>query len=123
MFAIIADGSRQIRVQQGDVVRVDYREGVEKGASIAFERVLLANGGGKSAIGLPLLKGASVQAEVVLPEEKGEKLEIQKYRKRKNYRRHTGHRQKYTQVRITAIDVPGLEIVEKKPESEQSAGE
>ncbi len=116
MFAVITDGSRQIRVQQGDILNVDYREGLEKGGTVRFDRVLLANGGGKSAIGVPVIDGAIVEAQVVVPEEKGEKLEIQKFRRRKNYRRHTGHRQKYTQVQITAINVPNLEIVERKDE-------
>jgi large subunit ribosomal protein L21 len=116
MFAVIADGSRQIRVQQGDVVRVDYRDGLEKGGKVTFDRVLLANGGGKSAVGAPAIANATVAGEVVIAVDKGEKLEIQKYKKRKNYRRHTGHRQKYTQVKITAINVPNLEIVEKQPE-------
>ena len=116
MFAVITDGSRQIRVQQGDIVNVDYREGLDKGATVTFDRVLLANGGGKSAIGLPVIDGAVVEAQVVVPEEKGQKLEIQKFRRRKTYRRHTGHRQKYTQVKVTAINVPNLEIVETKAE-------
>ena len=112
MFAIFEDGSRQYRVETGDTLSVDYRDGLEKGASISFERVLLANAGGASAIGQPVIDGATVEAEVVVTEEKGPKLEIQKIRRRKNSRRHTGHRQKYTNVKITAINVPGLEVNE-----------
>ncbi len=112
MFAIIEDGSRQYRVQSGDVLSIDYRDGLEKGASISFDRVLLANGGGGSSIGQPVIDGATVEAEVVIAEEKGPKLEVQKIRRRKNSRRHTGHRQKYTNVKITAINVPGLDIAE-----------
>ncbi|MFK7778697.1 MAG: 50S ribosomal protein L21 [Gimesia sp.] len=112
MFAVIEDGSHQHKIQEGDILTIDYRDTVEKGESITFESVLLANGGGASCIGAPSIEGASVEAEVVLPELKGEKLEIQKFRRRKNSRRHTGHRQKYTTVRINSIKVPGLEIVE-----------
>ena len=112
MFAVIADGGRQYRVQTGDVVSVDYRAECKDGDSISFNQVLLANGGGASSIGLPLIDGASVTGEVMLSEEKGDKLVIQKMRRRKNYRRKTGHRQKYTRIRITAIDVPGLAVVE-----------
>ena len=61
-----------------------------------FEQVLLANAGGSSAIGTPAISGALVEATVVHPEVKGTKLEIGKFRRRKNSRRHTGHRQKYT---------------------------
>jgi large subunit ribosomal protein L21 len=111
MFAVVADGSRQLRVEEGDVVNVDYREGLAPGDAVKLESVLLANGGGASSIGRPLISGAVVQAVVVNPEFKGEKIEIQKFRRRKNSRRHTGHRQKYTTVRVKAIEVPGLQIV------------
>ena len=72
-------------------------------------------------IGTPVIEGASVEGEVVLDEEKGPKLEVQKIRRRKNSRRHTGHRQKYTRVKITSITVPNLEIVESKESTEASA--
>jgi len=114
MFAIFEDGSRQYRVEPGTKVLVDYRDGVEAGAAIVFDRVLLANGGGASQIGAPLLDGAKVTGEVLRPEFKGEKLDIGKFKRRKNSRRHVGHRQKYTLVLVNAIDVPGLEVVESK---------
>jgi large subunit ribosomal protein L21 len=108
MFAIIENGSRQVRVSEGDTIRIDYQDGLEAGKAITLGRVLLANGGAESVIGQPGIDGATVEAEVVEPLVKGKKLEIQKFRRRKNYRRHTGHRQKYTSVRITGINVPGL---------------
>ena len=108
MFAIIEDGSRQYRVAPGEKLSVDYRKDAEDGGTITFDRVLLANGGGDSVIGAPLIEGATVTAEVFRALDKGQKLEIQKIRRRKNSRRHTGHRQKYTTVRVTAVDVPGL---------------
>jgi large subunit ribosomal protein L21 len=118
MFAVISDGNRQYRVQEGDTLLVDYREGIEEGSSVRFEQVLLANAGGSSAIGKPAISGALVEAKVVHPEVKGPKLEIGKFRRRKNSRRHTGHRQRYTAVRVTAITVPGLDIAEKAPAKE-----
>lgn len=118
MFAIFEDGSHQFQVSTGDRLEIDYRADSQSGDKIAFERVLLANGGGASTIGQPMIEGAKIEAEVVVAEVKGIKLEIQKIRRRKNSRRHTGHRQKYTSVKITAIDVPGLEIVEQKEETE-----
>jgi large subunit ribosomal protein L21 len=120
MFAIFEDGSHQYRVEPGTKLRVDYREGAEPGATITFDRVLLANGGGASRIGAPVLDGATVTAEVIRPELKGDKLEIGKYKRRKNSRRHVGHRQKYTLVLVNGINVPGLEVVEQK--AEQPAG-
>ncbi len=114
MFAIFEDGSRQYRVEPGTKLALDFRAGIEPGAVITFDRVLLANGGGASRIGAPLVEGATVTAEVIRPELKGVKLEIGKFKKRKNSRKHTGHRQKYTLVKVNAIDVPGLELVEAK---------
>lgn len=119
MFAIIEDGSRQYRVQEGDTLTVDFRADSEPGQALTFDRVLLAGGGAASVIGRPIIDGAAVEAEVVVPLEKGPKLEVQKLRKRKNSRRHTGHRQKHTTVRITGINVPGL--VAAGP-SDESAG-
>ena len=109
MFAIIENGSRQIRVSEGDTIRIDYQADAQAGQPVTLGRVLLANGGSESVIGRPGIDGATVEAEVVEPEVKGQKLEIQKFRRRKNMRRHTGHRQKYTSVRITGINVPGLQ--------------
>jgi len=121
MFAVIADGGRQFRIQEGETFLIDYREGAEAGAAIQFEQVLLANGGGPSEIGTPAISGAIVEATVVRPKVNGPKLEIGKFRKRKNSRRHTGHRQHYTSVRVTAIKVPGLKIAEKAEKKSASA--
>jgi large subunit ribosomal protein L21 len=115
MFAIIADGGRQYRVSQGDRLSVDFRDAAKDGDVITFETVLLANGGASSVIGQPAIKGATVTGKVLYAEDKGPKLEVQKLRRRKNSRRHTGHRQKYTTVVIEGINVPGLEIREEKP--------
>lgn len=111
MFAIIEESGHQLRVEEGQILAVDYRADAEVGQTLTFGSVLLANGGGASRIGTPSLEGAVVEAEVVEQTVKGPKLEIQKFRRRKNSRRHTGHRQKYTGVKITAIKVPNLEIV------------
>lgn len=113
MFAIIEDGSRQYQVRQGDLLVVDYRDDVEAGQTLTFDKVLLANAGGSSVIGLPTIAGATVAGEVVVAEFKGPKLEIQKFRRRHASKRHTGHRQKHTRVKITAITVPNLEVVEQ----------
>ena len=113
MFAIIEDGSRQYRVSPGETLAVDYRSGSEQGSALTFDKVLLANGGSASVIGQPVIEGASVAAEIVEGEIKGPKLEIQKFRRRKNSKRHTGHRQKHTLVKITGIEVPGLEVTEE----------
>ena len=102
MYAIIATDGKQYKVQQGDEIQIDLRPDVKEGDAITFDRVLLVGGGGTPKVGLPAVAGASVAAEV-LGQEQGEKIYIQKMRRRKNYRRRTGHRQMYTRVRIGAI--------------------
>jgi large subunit ribosomal protein L21 len=101
MYAVISDGSRQYRVTEGDVVKVDYREGAEPGSAIEFGSVLLYSNGDDLRIGRPLVDGLKVVGEVV--GHTSTKLRIQKFRRRKNYKRLKGHRQWYTQVRVKAI--------------------
>jgi large subunit ribosomal protein L21 len=103
MYAIITDGNRQYRVEEGQEVIINYRD-VPAGEKITFDRVLAVGGDGDARLGSPLVSGANVAAEVIGPE-KGEKLVIQKLRRRKNMRRKTGERHVYTRVRIGKISV------------------
>ncbi len=119
MFAIFEDGSHQHQVQVGDTLTVDYRDSANEGDSLTFDRVLLATDGEKSSIGQPTIESAAIEAEVI-EHVKGKKLDIVKFRRRKNSRTHTGHRQKYTAVQITGIFVPGMEFT-APPAEEQSA--
>jgi len=107
MFVIFEDGSHQYRVQAGDKLNVDFRDAVKAGDSLSFERVLAAGTDAANRIGRPTIEGAKVTAEV-LDTTYDRKLEVGKFRRRKGYIRHNGHTQKYTAVKITAIDVPGL---------------
>jgi large subunit ribosomal protein L21 len=106
MYAVFQDGSRQYRVSEGDLVRLDFRD-VEPGTSIELNRVLLFQAGEETRIGQPLVEGARVLAEVV--EHPTVKTTIQKFRRRKNYRRFRGHTQPYTTVRVRSILLPGQE--------------
>ncbi len=103
MYAIFIDGGRQYRVQPGQQLDIDFREGSETGDSIQFEKVLAIGGDEGLRLGTPVVSGASVTAKV-LGVEKGEKIFIQKFRRRKNSKRRTGHRQIYTRVEISAIN-------------------
>jgi large subunit ribosomal protein L21 len=103
MYAIITDGNRQYRVEEGQELLINYRD-VKAGEKIKFENVLAVGGDGDTKLGLPLVQGASVAAEVIGPE-KGEKIVIQKLRRRKNFRRKTGERHVYTRVRVGKISV------------------
>jgi large subunit ribosomal protein L21 len=103
MYAIISDGSRQYKVEEGQEFLIDYRS-VPPGEKIKFDNVLAVGGEGDTKLGSPLVQGASVAAEVLGPE-KGEKLVVQKMRRRKNMRRKTGERHLYTRVRVGKISV------------------
>jgi len=103
MYAIITDGNRQYRVEEGQEIIVNYRD-VPAGEKFSFDSVLAVGGAGDAKLGSPLVKGASVAAEVVGPE-KGEKLVIQKMRRRKNFRKKTGERHIFTRVKIGKISV------------------
>lgn len=108
MFAVFEDGSHQFRVQPGDLLWVDFRDGAEKGSTLTFDKVLAAGTDSASQIGRPVLTGATVTAEVVDADVHAPKIEGGKFRRRKNYIRHWGHKQPYTAIKITAINVPGL---------------
>jgi large subunit ribosomal protein L21 len=106
MYAIIEDSGAQRKVTEGQTVLVDLLEAgaAKPGQAIAFTRVLLVGrDSGQATIGQPYVEGAQVAAEVVEPVVMGEKLAIQKFRTKKAYKKKTGHRQRYTSVRITAI--------------------
>jgi large subunit ribosomal protein L21 len=101
MYAVIATGGKQYRVSEGTVLRVEKLD-AEEGASVEFDQVLLVGDGDKVNVGKPLVEGGKVQA-TVMSQGKARKVEIVKFRRRKNYRRTKGHRQDFTQVKITGI--------------------
>ena len=100
MYAVIRTGGKQYRVSEGDTLRIEKLAG-DVGAAIKFDEVLLV-GGDKVTVGKPLVKGASVGAQIVA-QERAKKVIVFKMRRRKNYRRKNGHRQQYTEVKITGI--------------------
>ncbi len=112
MYAVFEDGSRQYKVSEGELVKVDFRD-VEVGSRIEFPRVLLFSNADDLRVGQPLLEGMRVLGEVV--EHPSTKLYIQHFRRRKNYRRLRGHRQHYTRVRIQNILLPGQQAPAAKP--------
>jgi large subunit ribosomal protein L21 len=102
MYAIIADGGRQLRVEEGQELAIDFRPAAA-GDKVTFDTVLLvSDGAGEVKLGAPAVAGASVTAEVLGPQH-GPKLVVQKLRRRKNSRRKTGHRSMHTRVRIEKI--------------------
>lgn len=103
MYAIIEDSGTQIKVSEGDVIRVDLRDLPDDAQSLTFDRVLMVGGDENSTkIGQPVLEGASVTADIVDLDD-SEKYNIVKFRRRKTYKRNTGHRQHFIKCKVTAI--------------------
>jgi large subunit ribosomal protein L21 len=100
MYAVIRTGGKQYRVSEGDKLRIEKLPG-DVGNAISFDEVLLV-GGDKVTVGKPLVAGAKVAAQIIA-QEKAKKVIVFKMRRRKNYRRKNGHRQQYTEVKITGI--------------------
>jgi large subunit ribosomal protein L21 len=101
MYAVVATGGKQYRVNEGDRVKVEKITG-DSGAKVVLDQVLMLGDGEKSKIGAPLLAGAKVEAEIV-DQGRGKKIVVFKFKKRKKYRKKQGHRQSFTELRITKI--------------------
>ena len=102
MYAIIEDSGRQFEVAEGQELDLDYRE-LSAGTEFTFERVLAYRDDASFKVGRPALSGITVTAQI-LEVTQGPKLVVQKMRRRKNYRRKTGHRQVFTRVKIVKIE-------------------
>lgn len=100
MYAVIKTGGKQYRVSEGDRLRVEKIEG-QKGDTIELAEVLML-GGERVAFGSPLVAGAKVSAEII-GQGLGKKIIVFKMRRRKRYRRKNGHRQPFTELRVTGI--------------------
>ena len=103
MYAVIKTGGRQIKVEPGQVVRVDKLEG-QVGDSLTLAEVLLVKDGETLKAGAPLLDGASVSATIV-EQDRGKKIIVFKKKRRQGYQKTQGHRQDYTALKITAINI------------------
>ena len=102
MYAIIEDSGRQLKVEEGQQIDVDYRD-LPGGEEIQFSNVLAVRDDDGLTVGRPLLESATVTAKIVSVAQ-GPKVVVQKIRRRKNSRRKTGHRQLSTRVEISKID-------------------
>ena len=103
MYAIIAHDGHQLKVSEGDELQIDLCD-AKPGDNLTFDKVLACGGDKECQVGTPNVDGASVTAEV-LGAIKGEKLHRAQLRRRKNSRRRAGHRQVYTRVKITKINL------------------
>ncbi|WP_432696827.1 50S ribosomal protein L21 [Marinobacterium sp. YM272] len=101
MFAVIVSGGKQYRVQEGQTLKLE-KLAAEAGSNVEFDRVLLVGNGDDVKVGAPVVEGAKVAAEVV-SHGRGEKVNIIKFRRRKHHMKRQGHRQWFTEVKITGI--------------------
>lgn len=102
MYAVVRTGGKQMRVAPGDSVRVEKLSG-EVGEKIELDEVLLVGGEGETRVGTPRLDGAKVTATIT-DQGRGPKVRVFKMKRRKGYRRMSGHRQSYTELLVDAIE-------------------
>ena len=103
MYAVIKTGGKQHRVSEGDVIAIEKING-DKGDSVVFDQVLMVEKEGDIRIGRPIVEGAKVVGEIIA-QHKAAKLTVFKMKKRKGYRKKTGHRQQLTSAKIKEISI------------------
>ena len=101
MYAVIRTGGKQYRVKEGSVLRVEKLDAAP-GETVEFDQVLLVGEGTDVKVGAPLVAGSKVEA-TVQTQGRGRKVDVIKFKRRKNYKRTQGHRQAYTEIRVTGI--------------------
>lgn len=101
MYAVFRTGGKQYRAGKGDTLKIEKLDAAE-GDSVEFNEVLLVGEGENLKVGTPLVSGGKVKAKV-LSQAKDKKVDVIKFKRRKNYRRTYGHRQPYTLVEVTGI--------------------
>ena len=102
MYAVIRSGGKQLRVESGQSVRVERLQG-SVGDNVELDEVLLLGGEGETRVGTPLVEGARALGTITA-QARGPKLTIFKMKRRKGFRRKTGHRQAYTEIRVDRIE-------------------
>ncbi len=102
MFAVFSSGGKQHRVTEGETIRIEMLD-ADPGQEVVFDKVLLVSDGDRVAVGAPYVDGGKVTGEVV-GHDRAKKIRIIKFRRRQGYMRTQGHRQWFTEVRITGIN-------------------
>jgi large subunit ribosomal protein L21 len=119
MYAVIKSGGKQHRVTEGEVLKLEKIEAAT-GDTIQFDEVLMVTDGDNITIGTPVVEGAAVKAEIV-SHGRGEKVRIIKFRRRKHSMKRQGHRQWFTEVKITDILASGAKAAPKKAAAKKAA--
>jgi len=122
MYAVVETGGKQYRMTPGDTVRVERLDG-EVGESVTLDQVLLVAGDdGAVTVGSPTVDGVTVTAEIV-GHGRGQKILVFKYKPKANYRRRQGHRQPYTELKVTAVGAAETVQKPKRTRAKKAAGE
>ena len=100
-FAVFESGGKQHRVTEGEVVRLELLD-AQPGEEVVFDKVLMVANGDDVAVGQPYVDGSAVKGEVI-SHDRGKKIRILKFKRRKDHMKRQGHRQWYTEVKITGI--------------------
>ena len=103
MYVIVEIQGQQFKVEEGRKLFVHHINGIESGANVEFDKVLLADNNGEVKVGLPVIEGAKVVCEVVSPLVKGDKVLVFHKKRRKGYRKLNGHRQQFTELTIKEV--------------------
>ena len=121
MYAVFRTGGKQYRASKGDRLRVERLAGNE-GDTVEFDQVLLVGEGAKVKLGTPLVSGSKVKAKVTA-QGKGKKVDVLKFKRRKNYMRLKGHRQLFTEIEVTGITGAPRKAAAKKAEKPAAEAE
>lgn len=105
MHAVIKTGGKQYRVEPGDEFNIEKLPDAQDGESVVFDEVLAVGSGEDLVVGTPTVDDASVKADVVVAEGKGKKVMVFKKKRRKRYQRKRSHRQPFTRIKITDVDI------------------
>jgi large subunit ribosomal protein L21 len=103
MYAVIKTGGKQHKVSQGDEISIEKIDG-SKGETVVFDEVLMVSSGEDVKVGTPFLKGARVEGEII-DQKKAGKINVFKMKRRKGFKKKTGHRQKLTRMKIKEISI------------------
>ncbi|MGZ3597353.1 MAG: 50S ribosomal protein L21 [Syntrophales bacterium] len=103
MYAVIKTGGKQHKVSQGDEISIEKMDG-SKGETIVFDEVLMISSGEDVKVGTPFLTGARVEGEII-DQTKAGKINVFKMKRRKGFKKKTGHRQKLTRMKIKEISI------------------
>ena len=103
MYAIVEINGQQFKAEEGKKLFVHHMKDAKEGQAVEFDKVLLVDNNGAVTVGAPTVNGAKIEAEVLNPLVKGDKVLVFKKKRRKGYRKLNGHRQQFSQIEIKSV--------------------